>query len=434
MINMIKKIIVGLFCLSFASMAQAVLKIDITEGFEGALPIAVIPFKWIGAAKEINGDVSSIVLSDLARSGKYLHVDENDLIDMPHDSPDVQYRSWRSAGMDYIVSGSVTLKTDGKYQVDFRLIAILKGKQVLGYSFSATSETLSNVAHQISDYVFTHITGLPGAFNTRIAYVTVQRSKTGSTSRLQVSDTDGYNPQTLLTSDEPIMSPAWSPDGSQLAYVSFEGGQAEIFTHNVRSGVRKSRAKYKGLNGSPAWSPDGKQLAMTLSKDGNPDIYTLNLATNQLQRITDHWAIDTEAVWTPDAKAIIYTSSRSGKPQLYKQDVAANSRPERLTFEGAYNASASISADGKHIAYVNGEGNVYRIAVLELATRSSKILTDGPLDESPDFAPNNSMILFASQNNRKAVLSAVSVDGRQKQRLEFSDGEVREPSWAAARH
>lgn len=434
MINMIKKIIIGLFCLSFASMAQAVLKIDITEGFEGALPIAVIPFKWIGAAKEINGDVSAIVLSDLARSGKFSPVAEKDLIARPHELSDVHYKTWRIAGMDHIVIGSVTLQPDGKYQVEFRLIDILKGKQVLGYSFSATSETLRNVAHQISDHIFTYITGLPGAFNTRIAYVTVQRSKAGITSRLQVSDTDGYNPQTLLTSDEPMMSPAWSPDGSQLAYVSFEGGQAEIFTHNVRSGVRKSRAKYEGLNGSPAWSPDGKKLAMTLSKDGNPDIYVLNLATNKLQRITDHWAIDTEAVWTPDGKAIIFTSSRSGKPQLYKQDVAANSRPERLTFEGAYNASASVSADGKNIAYVSGEGNVYRIAILELATRSSRILTDGPLDESPEFAPNNSMILYASQNNRKAVLSAVSVDGRQKQRLEFSDGEVREPSWAAVRH
>lgn len=434
MINMIKKIIVGLFCLSFASMAQAALKIDITEGFEGALPIAVIPFKWNGAAKEINGDVSAIVLSDLARSGKFSPVAEKDLIARPHELSDVHYKTWRIAGMDHIVIGSVTLQPDRKYQVEFRLIDILKGKQVLGYSFSATPETLRNVAHQISDHVFTHITGLPGAFNTRIAYVTVQRSKAGISSRLQVSDTDGYNPQTLLTSDEPVMSPAWSPDGSQLAYVSFEGGQAEIFTHDVRSGIRKSRAKYKGLNGSPAWSPDGKKLAMTLSKDGNPDIYILNLAKNKLQRITDHWAIDTEAVWTPDGKAIVYTSSRSGKPQLYKQDVSANSRPERLTFEGAYNASASVSADGKYVAYVNGEGNVYRIAILELATKSSRTLTDGPLDESPEFAPNNSMILFASQNNRKAVLSAVSVDGRQKQRLEFSDGEVREPSWAAVRH
>jgi len=328
----------------------------------------------------------------------------------------------------------VTLQKDGTYQVQFRLIDILKAKQVLGYNFTATKGTIRTIAHQISDYVFTHITGLPGAFSTRIAYVTTTRDKKGGKSRLQVSDTDGFNPQTLLTSDEPIMSPAWSPDGSELAYVSFESGQAEIFTHNIRTGVRKSRARYKGLNGSPAWSPDGKKLAITLSKDGNPDIYILNLKDNKLRRVTNHWSIDTEAVWLPDGKAIIYTSGRSGKPQLYKQSVKSGSRPERLTYEGGYNASASISSDGKHVAYVHGEGNIYRIAILELATKSSRILTDGPLDESPEYAPNNSMILFASQEKNNAVLAAVSVDGRQKQRLTFADGEVREPSWASVRY
>jgi TolB protein len=431
---MIKKIIIGLFCLSFTSIAQAVLKIDITEGFEGALPIAVIPFQWNGSAKVANADVSAIVMSDLARSGKFSPVVEKDLIARPQKLADVHYKTWRIAGMDHIVMGSVTKQADGNYQVQFRLIDILKAKQVLGYSFSATDKTLRGVAHQISDYIFTHITGLPGAFSTRIAYVTLKRDSKSYKSRLQVSDTDGYNPQTLLTSDEPIMSPAWSPDGSELAYVSFEGGQAEIFTHNIRTGVRKSRSKFKGLNGSPAWSPDGKKLVMTLSKDGNPDIYILNLASNKLQRVTSHWSIETEAVWLPDGKSIVYTSSRSGKPQLYRQSVSGKSKPERLTYEGGYNASASVSADGKSVAYVHGEGNIYRIAVLELSTKSSRILTDGPLDESPVYAPNNSMILFASQEKRQAVLAAVSVDGRQKQRLAFSDGEVREPSWAAVRY
>ncbi|MFV2005158.1 MAG: Tol-Pal system beta propeller repeat protein TolB [Gammaproteobacteria bacterium] len=432
--KIIKNIVMGLFCLSFTSVAQAVLKIDITQGFEGALPIAVIPFQWNGGTKLVNGDVSAIVMSDLARSGKFSPVAEKDLIARPQKLADVHYKTWRIAGMDHIVIGSVTLQKDGTYQVQFRLIDILKAKQVLGYNFTATKGTIRTIAHQISDYVFTHITGLPGAFSTRIAYVTTTRDKKGGKSRLQVSDTDGFNPQTLLTSDEPIMSPAWSPDGSELAYVSFESGQAEIFTHNIRTGVRKSRARYKGLNGSPAWSPDGKKLAITLSKDGNPDIYILNLKDNKLRRVTNHWSIDTEAVWLPDGKAIIYTSGRSGKPQLYKQSVKSGSRPERLTYEGGYNASASISSDGKHVAYVHGEGNIYRIAILELATKSSRILTDGPLDESPEYAPNNSMILFASQEKNNAVLAAVSVDGRQKQRLTFADGEVREPSWASVRY
>jgi len=431
---MIKKIIICLFCLSFTSVAQAVLKIDITEGFEGALPIAVIPFKWNGAAKVANGDVSAIIVSDLARSGKFSPVAEKDLIARPQTLAEVHYKTWRIAGMDHIVIGDVSKQVNGSYRIQFRLIDILKAKQVLGYSFTATDKTLRDVSHQISDYIFTHITGLPGAFSTRIAYVTTKRSKTGTSSRLQVSDTDGYNPQTLLTSDQPVMSPAWSPDGSQLAYVSFESGQAEIFTHNIRTGVRKSRSKFPGLNGSPGWSPDGKKLLMTLSKSGNPDIYVLTLSSNKLQRLTDHWSIDTEAVWTPDGGSIIYTSSRSGKPQLYRQKAVPGAKPERLTYEGGYNASASVSADGKYVAYVHGEGSTYRIAVLELATKSSRILTEGPLDESPVYAPNNSMILFASQESRQAVLAAVSVDGRQKQRLAFSDGEVREPSWAAVRY
>jgi TolB protein len=431
---MLKKIITGLLCLAFSSLAQAVLKIDITEGFEGALPIAVIPFEWKGGEKVVNGDISAIVVSDLARSGKFSPVSEKELIARPQKLEDVHYPTWRIAGMDHIVIGNVTKQADGNYQVQFRLIDILKAKQVLGYSFTATESTLRDIAHQISDYIFTHITGLPGAFSTRIAYVTVNRDKGKSISRLQVSDTDGYNPQTLLTSDQPIMSPVWSPDGSEVAYVSFESGQSEIFTHNILTGVRKSRSKFTGLNGSPAWSPDGKKLAITLSKDGNSDIYILQLETSKLTRLTNHWSIDTEAVWMPDGKAVVYTSSRTGKPQLYMQPAKPGAKAERLTYEGRYNTSASVSADGKMIAYVHGEGSSYRIAVMEIATKSSRILTDGPLDESPEFAPNNSMVLYASQEKKQAVLAAVSVDGRQKQRLAFTDGEVREPSWAAVRY
>jgi TolB protein len=434
---MIKKLIIGLFLSGFVSAAQAVLKIDITEGFEGALPIAVIPFQWSGSEKLPDGDVSAIISSDLARSGKFSPVAEKDLIARPQSFADVHYKTWRIAGMDHIVIGNVSKQLDGTYQVQFRLIDILKAKQVLGYSFTATDSTLRTTAHQISDYIFTHITGLPGAFSTRIAYVTVQRdpaSASGTTAKLQVSDTDGYNPQTLLTSDQPIMSPAWSPDGSEVAYVSFESGQSEIFTHNIRTGIRKSRSKHAGLNGAPAWSPDGTKLALTLSKDGNSEIYILQLKSGKLQRVTNHWSIDTEAVWTPDGKSVIYTSSRTGKPQLYMQAIAAGSKARRLTFEGRYNASASVSADGRSVAYVHGEGSIYRIAVLDIETKSSRILTDGPLDESPEFAPNNSMILFASKSKQKAVLAAVSVDGRHKQRLAFSDGAVREPSWAAVRY
>jgi TolB protein len=252
--------------------------------------------------------------------------------------------------------------------------------------------------------------------------------------RLQVADTDGYNPQTLLTSPEPIMSPAWSPDGARIAYVSFEKGKPAIFLHDIYTGQRESIASFPGINGSPAWSPDGKTIAMTLSKDGNPDIYLMSLADRKLRRLTTHWAIDTEAAWMPDSRAIVFTSSRSGKPQLYQLSLEAGAKPQRLTFEGSYNANASVAPDGRSIAFVHGAGNSYKIALLDTQTRSMQLLTDGPLDESPHFAPNGSMILYASQDKGTAVLAAVSVDGRNRQRLALSDGEVREPSWAPKRH
>jgi len=432
-----KKILFSILLFALSNNVQAVLKIDITEGVEGALPIAIVPFKWNGD-KAVNGDVSAIILSDLARSGQFSPLAEPDLIAKPQKPEDVHFKTWRVAGMDHLVIGNVNRLPDGKYQVQFRLFDVLKGKQVLGYSFPASEKTLRSVAHQISDYIFTALTGAPGAFNTRIAYVTVQRDKVnGSVSKLQVSDTDGYNPQTLLTSDEPIMSPAWSPDGSRLAYVSFEKGRAEIYTHNIHTGVRELQSSYPGLNGSPAWSPDGSKLAITLSKDGNPDIYILKLADKTLQRVTNHWSIDTEAVWMPDGKSLIFTSSRSGKPQLYQlflQDKNSKTRPKRLTFDGSYNASASVSADGKLIAFVQGEGRDYRIAVMTLATKNTVVLTHGEMDESPEFAPNNSMVLFATQEKNNAVLTAVSIDGKHKQRLAFTEGEVREPSWAAVRN
>ncbi len=420
-------------CCVYSPVSQAVLKIDITEGLEGALPIAVVPFKWDSPMPE-DRDVSAIITSDLARSGKFSPQAEKDLIARPVKPEDVHFKSWRLAGVDHLVIGNVTAWVGGTYQVQFRLFDTLQEKQVLGYRFSATVDTLRSIAHQISDYIFTELTGLPGAFNTRLAYVTVQRTATTVVSRLRVSDTDGYNPQTLLKSDQPILSPSWSPDGSQLAYVSFEKGQAEIFTHDIHTGIRKSRAAFDGLNGAPAWSPDGKKLALTLSKDGNPEIYVLSLHDNRLQRVTRHWAIDTEAAWLPDSQTLVFTSSRSGKPQVYRKTLGSGLPPERLTFDGDYNASPAVSADGRKLAYVTGSGEQYRIALLELETGEVTVVTSGPLDESPEFAPNNSMVIYAAKHGGQSILQAVSTDGRHRQRLAFSEGEVREPAWAAQRN
>ncbi|MGB5456211.1 MAG: Tol-Pal system beta propeller repeat protein TolB [Gammaproteobacteria bacterium] len=428
---MLNRWIVLLWAVCFSQTANAVLKIDITEGIEGATPIAVIPFKWNGASKLVDADLSEIVSSDLARSGKFSPAPAAELLARPQRAEDIHFKTWRVAGIDHLVIGAVNMKPDGQFRVEFRLFNVYRGEQVLGYSFNATRATLRAIAHQISDLIFEELTGLPGAFNSRIAYVTSSGNPVKY--RLQVADTDGYNPQTLLTSKEPIMSPVWSPDGSRVVYVSFETGLSAIYIHNIHTGEREKVASYEGINSAPSWSPDGKTLAMTLSKEGNPDIYILSLKSGTLRRLTRHWAIDTEPAWMPDSQSLVFTSSRSGKPQLYQLSLDKGSRPRRLTFDGNYNANASVSADGKVVAYVHGANNSYKIAVLYLDTRIMQILTDGPLDESPDFAPNGTMVLYASQDKGKAILAAVSTDGRQKQRLALSDGEVREPSWAAKR-
>ena len=429
---MLKRWILLLFLCCLTQAANAVLKFDITEVIEGATPIAIIPFKWSGADKPVDADISAIVSSDLARSGKFSSVPERELLAQPQRPEDIHFKTWRVAGVDHLVIGAVQKAANGMFKVEFRLFNVYRGEQVLGYSFNATRAMLRTTAHQISDLIFEQLTGLPGAFNTRIAYVTSAGKP--AEYRLQVADTDGYNPQTLLTSSEPIMSPVWSPDGSKVAYVSFETGASAIYIHNIRTGEREKIAAFDGINSAPAWSPDGQSLAMTLSKDGNPDIYVLSLRSKALRRVTRHWSIDTEPAWLPDSRSLVFTSSRSGKPQLYQLALDSGSRPRRLTFEGNYNANASVSADGKVIAFVHGAGNSYKIALLNLDTRITQVLTDGPLDESPDFAPNGTMILYASQDRGRAVLAAVSADGRQKQRLALSDGEVREPSWAAKRN
>jgi TolB protein len=431
---MIKHLLITCSLILMSAHAHAVLNIDITEGVEGALPIAVVPFAWTGGVKLPDADVSAIITSDLARSGKFSPLAQKDMFSRPTSPEQIDFKTWRIAGMDHIVIGNVQVLPTGTYQVQFRLFDVIKAQQVLGYSFPAEKHALRYVAHRISDLVIEQLTGLKPAFESRIAYVTtVKAANNRPEYRLQVADTDGYNSQTILTSTEPVMSPAWSPDSTRLVYVSFEKGQAEIYIHDLRSGVREKVSSFEGINGAPVWSPDGKRLALTLSKDGNPDIYVLELKTKQLTRVTSHWSIDTEASWMPDGKSLVFTSSRSGKPQLYQAEVTANARAQRLTYEGNYNANASISPDGKAIAFVQGEGSAYRIAVLYPDTGLLQTLTEGPLDESPEFAPNGSMILYAAQVNGRAVLAAVSVDARHKQRLVLSEGDVREPSWAPVR-
>lgn len=429
MINRIM-MIAALLTLPVAN-SWAVLKIDITEGIEAAVPVAVVPFTWQGQTVIAKADVSSIIASDLARSGQLAPVPEKDLIARPASADQVDFKTWRVGGIDHLVIGSVTRQMDKTFLVQFRLFDILKAEQSLGYSFTVKPSQLRSVAHRISDYIIEHLTGLKPVFDSRISYITAEQGgNKGIVYKLHVADTDGYNQQTLLTSPEPIMSPAWSPDGKQLVYVSFENRKSEIYIHDIYTGSRKKLASYEGINGAPRWSPDGNYLSLTLSKDGNPDIYVLNLREKTLRRLTKHWSIDTEASWMPDSRSVVFTSSRSGKPQIYSVAIAKGSKPSRMTFEGNYNANASVSPDGKSMVFVHGEGDTYRIARMLLEDRSVQIITDGPLDESPEFAPNGSMVIYATRQHGKAVLSVASVDGHHKHRLALDAADVREPAWA----
>jgi TolB protein len=313
--------------------------------------------------------------------------------------------------------------------VQFQLVDVLQGTQTMGYTFSVGADELRRLAHRISDLVYERLTGERGAFDTRIAYIKAA-GQPGSTSyTLVVADSDGDEPQVILRSTEPLMSPAWSPDGDRLAYVSFENRKSEIIVQDVFTGERSTVASYPGINGAPAWSPDGRKLALTLSKDGSPSIYVHDLGTGSLSRLTHGNAIDTEPAWWPDGRSIVFTSDRGGSPQLYRID-ANGGQPARQTFDGNYNARASVSPDGQYVAMVHRSGNKFTISVMNAQTREARIVTEGSLDESPSFAPNGRMIIYATSRGGRGVLKAVSVDGRVEQSLVSRDSDVRDPAWS----
>lgn len=432
MISHFRTVLCLVLLLVTSPWAHAALTIEITEGVEGALPIAIVPFGWQGPSAEPLQDVAGIIAADLARSGRFAPVSRADLPALPHDGSEVDFRRWRALGAENLVVGRIKLMGPGSYAVQFQLFDVYKGSQLTGYSIPTGADELRAAAHHVADIIYEQLTGEPGAFNTRIAYVTADSQEGPSRYTLQVADSDGYGPQAILRSPQPIMSPSWSPDGAQLAYVSFENNRSEVYVQNVANGTRERVSAFPGINGAPAWSPDGNRLALTLSRDGNPDIYVLKLNDRTLSRLTDNGAIDTEATWSPDGKSLVFTSDRGGQPQLYRV-AATGGRAQRLTFEGEYNAGASFSPDGKRLALVHGQGGRYRVAVLELESGLLRVVSDGSLDEGPSFAPNGSMILYASQYRGKGVLAAVSVDGRVRQRLVLQEGDVREPAWSPLR-
>jgi TolB protein len=424
--SLIKTLLI-VFVLMTWHQASAVIEIEITEGVEGAIPTSVVPFDTGSLPIKLDTDIAEVITNNLNRSGVFKVLNRAQYPASPHYSKDVNYARWRGIGQEYLVVGRVLNKSPGLLDIQFQLLDVLKQKQVLGYSFPVRLRNVRATAHEISDLIYEKITGVRGAFNTRIAYISAQNNQ-GKKYILQVADTDGYNPQTVLESDQPLMSPSWSPDGQSLAYVSFENQRPEIFIQHLASARRSKVSGFKGLNGAPSWSPDGKKLALVLSKDGSPDIYIMDIATKKLTRLTRHRAIDTEPVWTPDGKSIVFTSDRSGGPQLYEVPASGGS-PRRLTFEGAYNSAADLSTDGENIVMVYGDGGRYRIAQLERESGNLITLTDNNLDESPSFSPNGRMVLYASTQGNKGVLYMVSLDGRSKHKLSDQSGDIREPVW-----
>lgn len=413
--------------LAVSSAANAELVIEITEGVDNPTAIAVVPFAWQGAGSAPE-DIAAVVDGDLARSGQFAPVDRADMLSRPSTQADVFYRDWRAIDSKYIVLGRVSVAD--QMRIEFELFDVTRQKRVYKGVVSGPPSEARMLAHQLADAVYEELTGIPGAFATRLVYVSVTRVPGGKDySRLTLADSDGARPIVLFESREPVLGPTWSPDGKHIAYSSFESGRPAIYRQELTTGAREQLTNFKGINSSPSWSPDGKTMAMVLSKDGSPDIYLMDLASKRLTRVTRHYAIDTEPAWMPDGKSLLFTSDRGGKPQIYRYDLNAGTT-ERVTFEGTYNARARVAQDGRNVVMVHQQNRRFHIALLDLVTDRMQVLTATELDESPSIAPNGSMVLYATKHADRGILAAVSVDGGIKFRLPAREGDVREPAWS----
>ncbi len=408
-----------IFGLCTAALAQAQLSIEITGAGANRIPVAIADFLGDPTASRI---VTATVRSDLERSGLFKLVEPGSAA-LDENSP-VNHADWRGRGADALAAGSIGRSPDGRMEARFRLYDTQKAVSLGGAAYLTGHEQLRAAGHRIADYIYEKLTGEKGVFSTRIAYVVKARGQF----LLQIADADGQGAATALTSTEPIISPAWSPDGSKLAYVSFEKKKPVIYVHSIASGQRSIVANFKGSNSAPAWSPDGRKLAVVLSKDGNSQIYSVNADGSGLQRLAQSSGIDTEPRYSPDGGSIYFTSDRGGSPQIY-QVSASGGGAQRVTFEGSYNVSPRPSPDGKSLAFITRREGRFQLAAMDLASRQVQVLTDSHKDESPSFAPNSRMILIATEVGGRGVLSAVSSDGRIKQRLSVAAGDVREPAW-----
>lgn len=408
--------------------AHADLEFTVQSNKTGAMPIAIAPFS---SNDGLPTDVASVIEADLNRSGLFTTLPRGDMLEKPDDPSRVDFRNWRAVNMESLVLGKLS-RDPGSDRVSSRffLLDVLRGQQLIAYDMPAVApDQLRYVAHQIADLIFERLTGIPGVFNTKIAYVTSTGIGPSRTYALVVADADGYNPRTIASSRETLMSPSWSPDRKKLAYVGYERGRSGIYIHEIATGQVRKLVSEKGINGSPAWSPDGSKLVFTLSFETNPDIYILDLQSGKRRRLTDHYGIDTEASFSPDGQSIVFTSDRGGQPQIYKMSTEGGDA-QRLTFQGRQNLDASFSPDGKSLTLVNLDEGRYRIALLDLASGNLRTVSDGGLDESPSFAPNGAVIIYATQvRGGGAELATVTTDGRVRQRLR-QPGDVREPSWS----
>jgi TolB protein len=431
---MMSRVMRGWFALALllvvSAAARAQLVIEITRGQENAVPIAIVPFGWEGAGAA-PFDIAEVVAADLQRTGRFAPLDRKTMIDRPSSGEEIRFQDWRYLRTDFIAVGKLLPEGGDRYAAQFELYNVLTGQRLAGQRLTANANSMRALAHRIADIIFEQLTGIRGAFSTRIAFINVEGTPPNQRYKLIVADADGENQRVIASSPEPLMSPAWSPDGQSLAYVSFENKQSEIYVQTLSTGERRRVSARAGINGAPAWSPDGKMLALTLSrKDGDVDVYTLDLSTQVLTRMTFDPAIDTEPAWSTDGRKLYFNSDRAGGPQIYEVDVSNPNRATRVTFEGGYNARPRVSPDGKQLAVVYLDRGNYRIATVDLASKAVQVLSQGRQDESPSFAPNGATLIYATQDRGRGVLATVSIDGRVQQTLAATTGDVREPVWS----
>ncbi len=425
----------GLAAALFAAGVVNALEIVIPEGWDSPTKVAVAPFGDEALRGDAEApaivDIDDIVAFDLTRSGQFSLLPADNMLSYPTAPDQVYFRDWRILDMDYLVVGRSWTEASGAVSVVYHLFDVNSEREVASSRITAPVEKLRDIAHRISDEVYEHITGIRGAFSTKLLYVLVEDIATNApTYHLKVADSDGARARTVFRSAEPLLSPSWSPDAARVAYVSFETGRSTIVVHNLATGERAHVAAYPGINGAPEFSPDGTKLAMSLSRDGNAEIYTLDLASGDLRRIT-RWpsAIDTEPSWTADGESLIFTSDRPGKPQIYRIGLD-RLLPERLTWEGDYNARARLLPNGRHLVYVHRRERVYHIAWQDLERGTVRVLTQTALDESPSLAPNGAMMIYATQDLGRGILAVVSIDNGFRYLLPEASGDVREPAWS----